>query len=100
MAVSATDVYWSTSSATLMKVPIGGGSWSQVVGGIDRIAVDGANLFGRSSNGLVILPVSGASTTLTVIGPRNATPDVFDSTSVYWMENGGGGGRIMRLTPK
>lgn len=100
VAVSATDVYWSSSSATLMKVPIGGGSWSQVTSGIDRIAVDGAALYGRSSNGLVMLPVSGASSTLTVIGPRNATPDVFDSTSVYWMENGAGVGRIMKLTPK
>jgi hypothetical protein len=102
IAVDATNVYWTGSSGTVMKVPVNGGTPATLASSQDQpeaIAVDGTSVYWTNSLGGTVMKVSldGGTTTLLVSGQNSPQDIAVDATSVYWTTHGG---TVMKLTPK
>jgi hypothetical protein len=103
LAVDSTSVYWTTSA--VLKVPIGGGTPTTLASPTSTglIAVDSKSVYWTSqvgfSGSVMKVPLAGGA--LTTLGSTGTNPAgiVVDSTSVYWIEAGGGtnSGTVMKV---
>ena len=62
LAADSSFVYWSDGTPAIMKVPIGGGTPSQLVAGGDKntcVAVDGAGVYYVEADKIMKAPLSG-----------------------------------------
>jgi hypothetical protein len=116
IAVDATSVYWvnggGASAGSLMKVARSGGTPVTLAMGFPGpigLAIDAQNAYvtvgGQSNTGgwIVKVPLRGGNITTLVGGLNQPYGIAVDATSVYWTTLGGtpgGGGTIMKLTPK
>ncbi len=114
LAVDATHVYWTNSSAgvndsevgAVMEVPLGGGAPTVLAAGqvvASTIAVDATHVYWASGNGggaLMKVPLAGGAPTL--LAPSGASNLAVDAERVYWSDGTGAvmavprGGRVQR----
>jgi len=108
IAVDAANVYWMTS-ATLMKVPVGGGPPTTLAtagSSEGTIAVDGTNVYWTSYDGvsssILKVAASGGAPVSIAIDQLNPFSIAVDATSVYWTDVNGNSvaGSIRKATPK
>jgi hypothetical protein len=108
IAVDATSVYWTesdnTSEGRVVKVPIGGGVWTELASGqnnIAGIAVDARSVYwanqgtgfapdgGSAPSGSVVkVPIDGG-TAITLVSGQSPIGIAVDATSVYWANGDG-----------
>ena len=97
VAVDATNVYWTNSTGTVMKLSLGGGTPITLASGLDfpgSIAVDATNVYwmnqgtsGRADGyaRLMTVPIKGGTPTTLASADRMASGGIaVDATSVYW----------------
>jgi hypothetical protein len=91
IAVDTTSVYWSdqgAATASVKKVPIGGGALSLLASGQTSpgaIVVDSASVYWTTDDGNVVsVPIDGGTPTTLASGQAGAGAIALDTTSVYW----------------
>ncbi len=108
--MDATSVYWTAypGTATVMKVPLSGGTPSTLAAGAtgayldfpEGIAVDATDAYWLEQIGTVMkVPLDGGTPTTLSSGQLNLTSLAVDGTSVYWTSDLVAGA-VMKLTPK
>jgi hypothetical protein len=101
VAVTATDVYWSRYKSALWKVPIGGGTAAQVgLWPVEGVLLTGGYVYGFDMYGIERLSIAGGN--VEFVGKPAGTWQSLtaDATSLYWVQNEPGVGKVMKLTPK
>jgi hypothetical protein len=114
LAVDSTNVYWTTDSGSIRRVPIAGGSTTTMIDNVQprAIATDGVNVYWgnwtTSTTTILSLPVSATgATTPTTLASTTAGIGWYsvraDSANVYWADSAGvhqvpsGGGTVVDL---
>ena len=90
IAVDASFVYWSDTGPAIMKVPVGGGTPTQVVAGGDKnacVAVDGSGVYYIDADQLMKAPLSGGGAAPLASGQHlvKGAPIVAAGGYVYWI---------------
>jgi hypothetical protein len=107
IATDGTHVYWTEATGSILKLPVGGGTPSELVTGLTSlggIATDGATLFWTEGGALRKMSVNGGTRSDVVTGRTGVTGRItVDGGSVYWQEGnairkvGKGGGTVSTL---
>lgn len=99
LAVNATDVYWTqdlggVAGATLLKVPIGGGSTTTLSTGVNgyALALDGTSVYWDQGLPLLSMPLAGgATTTLTASFQGTSAGPLWVAAGAVWGTQGNTG---------
>ncbi len=112
LAIAGTDVVFA-DGYTLTRAPLGGGAPPTIIGTAGgspllAVAADDTSVYFASYSTLWKVPLGGGEAV--VIASNQGAPSAIavDATSVYWTNatngppqpDGGGGGQLMKLTPK
>ena len=62
------------------------------------LLIDGSHAYGLTQNGWEKQPLDGGSPEV-MVSPGGKSPAI-DATSFYWLEEGNGIARVMKVTPK
>jgi hypothetical protein len=90
LAADANFVYWSDGTPAIMKVPVAGGTPSQVVAGGDKstcVAVDGSGVYYFDTDKLMKAPLTGGGAAPLASGQHllKGAPIVAAGGFVYWI---------------
>jgi len=90
LAVDASFVYWSDAGPAIMKVPVGGGTPTQVVAGGDKnacVAVDGSGVYYFDADKVMKAPLGGGGAAPLASGQHllRGAPIVAAGGYVYWI---------------
>ena len=110
LAVDAAHVYWTTTDS-VMAVPIAGGTPSALAVGQPTplgVVSDGTNVYWTNfatydtpTGSVMRVPVGGGVPLAIAEGQNGPSGITVDATSVYWTNMAsGGGGTVMKRTPK
>jgi hypothetical protein len=111
LAVNATNLYWTTDPATVVTMPIGGGSPTTLFSGptsLEGIAVDATSVYFSTyvEDTILTLPLAGGSPTTFASGLARPLGVAVDATNVYFADFDGSvveiplaGGSPVTLTP-
>jgi hypothetical protein len=90
LAVDASFVYWSDAGPAIMKVPVAGGTPTQVVAGGDKnacVAVDGSGVYYFDADKVMKAPLTGGGAAPLASGQHllKGAPIVAAGGYVYWV---------------